>query len=91
MPSVLLPGPPGYVEESRNDMRRLAKFLGLTVRAFQARHIVRRTRKGSKRIKSGFGTCQFLAGRTAAAPVYEARPRDLPRLCLLEPGRHHGV
>ena len=50
----------GYVEVSRNDIRRLAKFLGLTVRAFEERHIVERTRKGSKRIKTGTGTCQFL-------------------------------
>ena len=65
----------GYVEVSRNDIRRLAKFLGLTVREFEARHIVERTRKGSKRIKSGFGTCQFL-GDDRRCTVYPARPRD---------------
>lgn len=65
----------GYVEVSRNDIRRLAKFLGLTVREFEARHIVERNRKGSKRIKSGFGTCQFL-GENRRCTVYEARPRD---------------
>ena len=65
----------GYVEVSRNDIRRLAKFLHLTVREFEARHIVERTRKGSKRIKSGFGTCQFL-GENRRCTVYEARPRD---------------
>jgi len=65
----------GYVEVSRNDIRRLAKFLGLTVREFEARHIVERNRKGSKRVKSGFGTCQFL-GENRRCTVYEARPRD---------------
>src|SRR5262249_24028697 len=65
----------GYVEVSRNDIRRLAKFLVLTVREFEARHIVERNRKGSKRIKSGFGTCQFL-GEDRRCTVYEARPRD---------------
>ena len=65
----------GYVEVSRNDIRRLAKFLGLTTREFEERHIVERNRKGSKRIKSGFGTCQFL-GENRRCTVYEARPRD---------------
>lgn len=65
----------GYVEVSRNDIRRLAKFLGLTVRAFEERHIVERTRKGSKRIKTGHGTCQFL-GADRRWTVYAGRPRD---------------
>ena len=65
----------GYVEVSRNDIRRLAKFLRLTVREFEERHIVERTRKGSKRIKSGFATCQFL-GENRRCSVYEARPKD---------------
>ena len=65
----------GYVEVSRNDIRRLARFLNPTVREFEERHIVERTRKGSKRIKSGFGTCQFL-GENRRCTVYEARPRD---------------
>lgn len=65
----------GYVEVSRADVRRLARFLGLTVRAFEERHIVERTRKGSKRIKSGAGVCQFL-GEDRMCGVYEARPRD---------------
>ena len=65
----------GYVEVSRNDIRRLAKFLKLTVREFEARHIVERNRKGSKRIKSGFGTCQFL-GENRRCTVYEARPES---------------
>jgi len=65
----------GYVEVSRNDIRRLAKFLNLTVRDFEERHIVERNRKGSKRIKSGFGTCQFL-GENRRCTVYEARPKD---------------
>jgi len=65
----------GYVEVSRADIRRLAKHLGLTVREFEAKHIVEVTRKGKKRIKSGYETCQFLApDRTCT--VYKARPRD---------------
>ena len=65
----------GYVEVSRADIRRLARFLGLTVRAFEDRHVVERTRKGSKRIKSGTDVCQFL-GEDRLCTVYEARPKD---------------
>ncbi|MEO9188781.1 MAG: YkgJ family cysteine cluster protein [Acetobacteraceae bacterium] len=65
----------GYVEVSRADIRRLARHLGLTVRAFEAKHIVERTRKGSKRIKTGHGVCQFLR-EDRMCGVYEARPRD---------------
>ncbi len=65
----------GYVEVSREDIRRLARFLGLTVRAFEDRHIVERTRKGAKRIKSGYTVCQFL-GEDRLCTVYEARPKD---------------
>src|SRR5271157_3992912 len=60
----------GYVRVSRADIRRLAKFLGLTVREFEERHIVERTRKGEKRIKTGFATCQFL-GEDRRCTVYE--------------------
>lgn len=65
----------GYVEVSRADVRRLARFLGLTVRAFEERHIVERTRKGGRRIKSGYSVCQFLT-EDRMCGVYEARPRD---------------
>ena len=65
----------GYVRVSRADIRRLAKFLKLTVPEFERRHIVERTRKGEKRIKSGFGTCQFL-GQDRRCTVYEGRPHD---------------
>jgi Fe-S-cluster containining protein len=65
----------GYVEVSRADIRRLAKFLGLTVPEFERRHIIERTRKGGKRIKSGYTMCQFL-GEDRLCTVYEARPRD---------------
>ncbi|HET6183668.1 MAG TPA: YkgJ family cysteine cluster protein [Acetobacteraceae bacterium] len=65
----------GYVEVSRADIRRLAKFLGLTVTEFERRHIVERTRKGAKRIKSGYTVCQFL-GEDRLCTVYAARPRD---------------
>lgn len=65
----------GYVEVSRADIRRLARFLGLTVRTFEERHIVERTRKGARRIKSGYTVCQFLT-EDRLCGVYEARPRD---------------
>ena len=63
----------GYVEVSQADIRRLAKFLGLTVRAFEQRHVVETTRKGAKRIESGYDTCQFLA-KTGCARSIEAPP-----------------
>lgn len=65
----------GYVEVSRNDIRRLAKFLDLTVRHFEERHIVEITRKKEKLIKSGYDTCQFLATDRRCS-VYEARPKN---------------
>ena len=65
----------GYVEVSGADIRRLAKHLGLSVRDFEAQHIVETTRKGAKRIKSGYDVCQFL-GEVRMCTVYEARPRD---------------
>jgi Fe-S-cluster containining protein len=65
----------GYVRVSRADIRRLAKYLNLTVREFEERHIVERTRKGEKRIKTGTGTCQFL-GDNRRCTVYAGRPRD---------------
>jgi Fe-S-cluster containining protein len=65
----------GHVQVSRQDIRRLAKHLGLTVREFEEKHIVEVTRRGVKRIKSGFNVCQFLAvDRTCT--VYKARPTD---------------
>lgn len=65
----------GYVQVSRKDIRRLAKFLGITARQFEERHIVKVTRKGEKLIKSGYKTCQFL-GANRTCSVYEARPKD---------------
>jgi Fe-S-cluster containining protein len=65
----------GYVEVRRADIRRLAKFLGLTVPEFEAKHLVEKTRKGEKLIKSGYDTCQFL-GPDRRCTVYEARPTD---------------
>src|SRR3974390_85809 len=65
----------GYVRVSRADIRRLAKYLKLTVREFEAKHIVEKTRKGEKRIKSGFDMCQFLRPDRMCG-VYEARPTD---------------
>jgi hypothetical protein len=65
----------GYVEISRADIRRLAKFLGLTVGEFEEKHIVEVTRKREKLIKSAEHTCQFL-GANRACTVYEARPKD---------------
>ena len=79
----------GYVEVSRNDIRRLAKFLGLTVREFEVRHIVERNRKAQAHqvrlwhlsIPRRVPSLHRLRGATAR----------LPRLCLLERGRHHRV
>ncbi len=65
----------GYVHVSRQDIRRLAKFLGLTVRQFEENHVVKVTRRGEKLIKDGYDTCQFL-GENRTCSVYEARPRD---------------
>ncbi|MGH7102316.1 MAG: YkgJ family cysteine cluster protein [Acetobacteraceae bacterium] len=65
----------GYVEVSEYDIRRLAKFLGLTPRAFEEKHIVERTRRGKKHIKSEFAACQFLDSRRRCT-VYSARPTD---------------
>jgi Fe-S-cluster containining protein len=65
----------GYVEVSETDIRRLAKYLGLTVRAFEEKHIVDKPRRGLKRIKAGYETCQFLDNDRRCS-VYEARPKD---------------
>ncbi len=65
----------GYVEVRRSDIQRLAKHLGLTVREFEAKHLVEVTRKGEKLIKSGYDACQFL-GENRRCTVYSARPRD---------------
>jgi len=65
----------GYVEVSSHDIRRLAKHLGLSVREFEAKHIVKKTRAGRKRIKAGDEACQFL-GEDRSCTVYAARPRD---------------
>ena len=65
----------GYVRVGRDDIRRLAKFLNITVADFEARHVVEVTRKGEKRIKEGFKSCQFL-NEERLCGVYEARPHD---------------
>ena len=65
----------GYVRVSRDDIRRLAKHLNMSVPAFEAKHILEVTRKGEKRIKPGFKTCQFLTADRLCG-VYEARPND---------------
>jgi Fe-S-cluster containining protein len=65
----------GYVRVSRDDIRRLAKHLDISVAEFEKRHIVEVTRKGEKRIKEGFKTCQFL-DENHMCSVYEARPHD---------------
>jgi Fe-S-cluster containining protein len=65
----------GYVRVSREDIRRLAKHLNLTVPEFERRHIVQVTRKGEKRIKEGFKSCQFLT-EDRLCGVYTARPAD---------------
>jgi Fe-S-cluster containining protein len=65
----------GYVRVTRDDIRRLAKFLNLSVPEFEKRHVLEVTRKGEKRIKQGFKTCQFLTEQRLCG-VYEARPHD---------------
>jgi Fe-S-cluster containining protein len=65
----------GYVRVTREDIRRLARHLELTVAEFEKRHIVEVTRKGEKRIKEGFKTCQFLTEERLCG-VYDARPHD---------------
>nr|WP_294521279.1 YkgJ family cysteine cluster protein [uncultured Rhodopila sp.] len=65
----------GYVRVSRDDIRRLAKHLDMTVPAFEQRHVVEVTRQGEKRIKAGYRTCQFLDERHRCT-VYAARPHD---------------
>jgi len=65
----------GYVQVTETDIRRLAKHLGLTARAFEDKHVLKVTRKGEKLIKPGYETCQFL-GEDRRCTVYEARPKD---------------
>jgi Fe-S-cluster containining protein len=65
----------GYVRVSRDDIRRLAKHLNITAAEFEKRHILQVTKKGEKRIKEGFKTCQFLT-EDRMCGVYEARPTD---------------
>ena len=65
----------GYVEVSNYDIRRLARHLGMTVSAFEEKHLVKVTRAGKKRIKEGDITCQFL-GKDRSCTVYEARPTN---------------
>jgi hypothetical protein len=65
----------GFVQVSRHDIRRLAQHLGLKPAQFEEKHIVKVTRSGKKRIKSGNETCQFL-GPDRTCTVYEARPTD---------------
>ena len=60
---------------SRDDIRRLAKHLGVSVADFEKRHVVEVTKKGEKRIKEGYKTCQFL-DENHMCGVYEARPHD---------------
>lgn len=65
----------GYVRVSRDDIRRLAKYLGITAAEFEKRHIREVTKQGEKRIKEGYKTCQFLT-EDHMCSVYEARPHD---------------
>jgi Fe-S-cluster containining protein len=65
----------GHVTVSPYDIRRLARYLGLTVAEFEAKHIVARTANHHKRIKAGNETCQFL-GKDHSCTVYAARPTN---------------
>ena len=65
----------GYVRVSRDDIRRLAKHLKISVPEFEKRHIVEVAKNGERRIKAGYKTCQFL-GEGRLCSVYDARPHD---------------
>lgn len=65
----------GYVRVSRDDIRRMARHLNLTVPMFEERHVVETTRAGEKRIKAGYKTCQFLTADRLCG-IYDARPND---------------
>ena len=77
----------GHVNVSKHDIRRLARYLGLTVEQFEAKHIVARTANHRKRIKAGNETCQFL-GNDRSCTVYEARPFNCRLyVCWYEPDK----
>jgi Fe-S-cluster containining protein len=63
----------GYVRVGREDIRRLAKHLKISVPDFEERHIKEVMKNGEKRIKQGYKTCQFLS-EDHRCTVYEARP-----------------
>ncbi len=65
----------GYVRVGRDDIRRLAKHFTITPAEFEKRHVLEVTKKGEKRIKEGFKSCQFL-NEDRMCGVYEARPSD---------------
>ncbi len=64
----------GYVRVTREDSRRLAKHLGLSLAAFERKHVKEVTAEKEKLIKEGYKTCQFL-GENRRCTVYEARPQ----------------
>jgi len=65
----------GDVQVSRNDRRRLAKHLGMSLPDFEAKHVVKRPRNPDLFIKLAYETCPFL-GEDRRCTVYEARPKD---------------
>ncbi len=63
----------GQVEVSRDDVRRLAKHLDLSISQFETKHVVKSDSNGRKCIKTDYETCQFLGGNRSCT-VYRARP-----------------
>jgi len=64
----------GFVEVSTKEVKRLAKFLGITEEQFERRHLRGHSPAGEMLIKEGLQVCQFL-GEDRKCTVYEARPQ----------------
>jgi Fe-S-cluster containining protein len=71
-------GAPGYVWITVPELAQIAKHLGLTTRAFDARHVRRVGRRRSLLEKAG-GDCEFLVrdpnGKTRCS-IHPVRPRQ---------------
>jgi hypothetical protein len=89
MPEPVLPDG-GLCAGGTGGYQAAGETSGDHVPRIRTRHIVEVTKKGEKRIKEGFKSCQFLT-EDRMCGVYEARPGGLPRLCVLEPGRRDGL
>ena len=77
---LYLIGPQDFIRTCEAFVANVWSFIGdlidaLSVRAFEAKHVIEKTRRGSKRIKAGYETCQFLDNDRRCS-VYAARPKD---------------